>query len=263
MFRSLKDLEEYTIGATDGDVGSVVNFLLDDERWVVRYLVAKTGGIFGGRQVLISPISFRQADWSTRRFYLALTVDKIRNSPSFDLDKPVSRQHELDHFAYYGYPRYWGYRGLWGMGTHPGYLAAGGSKDAPSHHLETSNDVHLRSAKEIRGYHIEGTDAAIGHLDDFIIDDETWEVRYLVVDTRNWWLDKKVLVAPHWSNRISWTEGKVFVDLSRQEIKDSPEWNPTAPINREYETRLYDYYGRPVYWDSGDKTAPPQEHRPG
>jgi len=62
MFRSLKDLEEYTIGATDGDVGSVVNFLLDDERWVVRYLVAKTGGIFGGRQVLISPISFRQAD---------------------------------------------------------------------------------------------------------------------------------------------------------------------------------------------------------
>jgi hypothetical protein len=133
MFRSLKDLEEYTIGATDGDVGSVVNFLLDDERWVVRYLVAKTGGIFGGRQVLISPISFRQADWSTRRFYLALTVDKIRNSPSFDLDKPVSRQHELDHFAYYGYPRYWGYRGLWGMGTNPGYLAAGGSKRTRLH----------------------------------------------------------------------------------------------------------------------------------
>jgi hypothetical protein len=121
----------------------------------------------------------------------------------------------------------------------------------------------LRSEKEIRGYHIEGIDAAIGHVDDFIIDDETWEVRYLVVDTRNWWLDKKVLVAPQWTNRISWAEHKVFVDLSRQAIKASPEWIPTAPINREYEARLYDYYGRPVYWDSGDRpagTAPPQHH---
>jgi hypothetical protein len=114
----------------------------------------------------------------------------------------------------------------------------------------------------MRGYHIEGTDAAIGHVDDFIIDDETWAVRYLVIDTRNWWLDKKVLVAPHWTSRISWAEKKVFVDLSRQAIKNSPEWNPTAPINREYEARLYDYYGRPVYWDSvhGPAGTPPHHH---
>jgi hypothetical protein len=263
MLRSLKDLDGYAIGASDGDIGRVVDFLLDDERWIVRYLVAKTGRLFGGRHVLVSPISFRQAEWSTRRFHLALTVNKIKSSPSVDLDKPISREHEREHFAHYEYPPYWGYTGQWGIGAYPGLLASARWKDAPAQRPEESNDVHLRSAKQIRGYHIEGTDAAIGHLDDFIIDDETWEVRYLVVDTRNWWLDKKVLVAPHWANRISWTEAKVFVDMSRQEIKDSPEWSPTAPINREYEARLYDYYGRPVYWDSGDKTAPAQEHRPG
>jgi hypothetical protein len=263
MLRSLQDLEEYTIGASDGDIGTAADFLLDDERWIVRYLVAKTGGLFGGRHVLISPISFRQAEWVTRRFHLALTVDKIKNSPSVDLAKPISREQERDYFAYYGYPTYWGDTGLLGASAYPELPAAGKLKDAPLHNAVTSNDVHLRSSKEIRGYHIEGTDAAIGHLDDFIIDDETWEVRYLVIDTRNWWLDKKVLVAPRWTNRISWTEAKVFVDLSRQQIKDSPEWSPTAPINREYEARLYDYYGRPVYWDSGDKTAPRQEHRPG
>ena len=266
MLRSLKDLEEYAIRATDGDIGSVVNFLLDDERWIVRYLVAKTGGMCGGRHVLISPVSFGQAEWATRRFHLALTVDKIKNSPSVDLDKPISRQHEREYFAYYGYPPYWGYTGQWGIGAHPGLLASARWKDAPAQRPEESSDVHLRSAKEICGYHIEGTDAAIGHLDDFIIDDETWEVRYLVIDTRNWWLDKKVLVAPHWTNRISWAEKKVFVDLSRQTIKNSPEWNATAPINREYEARLYDYYGRPVYWDCEDppaKTAASKEQRLG
>lgn len=82
----------------------------------------------------------------------------------------------------------------------------------------------------------------------------TWEIRYLVVDTRNWWIGKKVLVAPHWASRTSWDERRVHVDMSRQAIKDSPEWNPTAPINREYEARLYDYYGRPAYWSSGDRS---------
>jgi uncharacterized protein YrrD len=262
MLRSLKEMEHYAVGATDGDIGHVADLLFDDERWVVRYLVVETAGFLSGRRVLISPISFRQVDWPTRRFHLALTRDKVKSSPSVDVDKPVSRQHELDYFGYYGYPRYWGYPGLWGTGAYPGMLATGRSNGSPAEEPGGSGDVHLRSAKEIRGYHIEGADAAIGHVDDFIIDDETWAVRYLVVDTRNWWLDKKVLVAPHWANRIGWAEKKVFVDLSRQAIKNSPEWNPSAPINREYETRLYDYYGRPVYWESvyGPATPPPHHH---
>jgi len=253
MLRSLKELEGYAVSASDGDIGSVANFLLDDERWAIRYLVVNTGGlILNGRQVLITPISFRQVDWTEQRFHLALTVDRIKNSPSVDTEKPVSRQHEREYLGYYGYPYYWGFSGLWGFGATPGLLAAG-RREQSNEPLEKSGDAHLRSAKEVWGYHIEGSDASIGHLDDFIIDDETWEVRYLVIDTRNWWLDKKVLVAPHWASRISWEEQAVFVDLSRQAIKDSPKWDASAPVNREYEARLYDYYGRPVYWDAGER----------
>ena len=108
-----------------------------------------------------------------------------------------------------------------------------------------------RSDKEIRGYHIQGSDEAIGHIQDCIVADETWEVRYLVVDASNWWLGKSVLIAPHWATRISWNEMKVFVDLTRQKVKDSPEWNAETAINREYETRLYDYDGRPADWTPG------------
>jgi len=102
-----------------------------------------------------------------------------------------------------------------------------------------------------------GTDETIGHVEDFIVDDETWQVRYLVIDTSNWWFGKKVLVAPHWAKSISWADRMVHVDMSRDAIKNSPEWNPTAGVNRKYELELYDYYGRPVYWDGPAMPAPP------
>lgn len=263
MLRSLKDLERYTVSASDGDIGSVVNFLVDDERWGIRHLVVETGGFFGERRVLISPISFGKADWATHRFHVALTREKVKNSPNVDLDKPVSRQHEADYYGYYGYPYYWGYPGVWGMGAYPGLLAARGVNGVPRkpQTAVAPADAHLRSASELRGYHIQGTDQEIGHLDDFIVDDETWQVRYLVIDTSNWWFGKKVLVAPHWARSISWEERVVHVDMSRDAIKNSPEWNPKAGINRKYELELHDYYGRPVYW-GGPAMPPPSARAP-
>ena len=247
MLRSLKDLEGYMVIASDGDIGSVADFLWDDERWVIRYLVVQTGGFLSleGRQVLISPISFRQAEWSSRRFHLGLTSEKVKSSPGVDADKPVSRQYEQTYQRYYGYPLYWespGFGRMRSSGLAPGMW----DEASPDSSNKPSGDVHLRSNKEIRGYHIQGSDEAIGHIQDCIVDDETWRVHYLVIDTSNWWRGKSVLIAPHWASRISWAGGRVFVDLSRQKIKESPEWNPETGVNREYETRLYDYYGRPA-----------------
>ncbi|HEY5961879.1 MAG TPA: PRC-barrel domain-containing protein [Polyangiaceae bacterium] len=262
MLRSLKALERYKVSATDGDIGHVEDFLLDDERWAIRYLVVKTNGLFDGDQVLITPISFRQVDWAAQQFDLALTREKVRDSPSVDTDKPVSRQHEWNFYQYYQYPHYWEHPGLWGTGAHPELLATCGWKNEP---VQRPADVHLHSALEVRGYHIQGNDEAIGHVEDFVVDDETWEICYLVVDTSNWGFGKKVLIAPRWATSISWEERKVHVSLSRELIKDSPEWDATDPINREYETRLYDYYGRPTYWDSAtheEEAAARHGHHP-
>ena len=248
MLRSLKDLEGYTVNASDGDVGRVVDFLVEDERWTIRYLVVETGGFFDERRVLISPVSFGNVEWSTRRVDLALTKDKIKNSPSIDTNQPVSRQHEWNLFRYYDYPYYWGYSGLWGIGAYPRLLGTGDIYADSAERLEHApGDVHLRSVNEILGYHIQGKDDAIGHLDDFIVDDETWELRYLVVDTSNWWFGKKALIAPHWASSVSFPDRKIQVDVPRQFVKNAPEWNSLA-INREYEARLYQYHGRPVYW---------------
>ena len=186
MLRSLKDLEGYTANATDGDVGRAVDFLLDDEHWAVRYLVVEPGSFLDGSQVLVSPLSFREVEWSTHRFHLALTKEKVRRSPSIDVDKPVSRQHEGDFSRYHGFPCYWRSSGLWGMTSTPSALAENESTEEPTEPAEEGGDVHLRSARDVRGYRVQGTDDAIGHVEDFIVDDETWQVRYLVIDTSNW-----------------------------------------------------------------------------
>jgi sporulation protein YlmC with PRC-barrel domain len=135
------------------------------------------------------------------------------------------------------------------MGNYPGLLAPW--NEPPADRKELPGDVHLRSAKEVVGYDIHGVDGTIGSVVDFVVDDETWRIQYLVIDTSHWWFGKRVLIAPQWSNRISWEERKVYLDLSRQSIKNGPEWHPDAAINREYEERLYDYYGRPAYWAEG------------
>jgi sporulation protein YlmC with PRC-barrel domain len=262
MLRSLKHLQQYAVTASDGEIGSVVNFLLDDERWAVRYLVVEGGGV-SGRRVLISPIAFAKTDWSTRRFHLALTNHRVQRSPAIDTDKPVSRQHEREYHRYYGYPYYWGHNGVWGTGHCPGSLAVEGWDEAAAARPE-AGDVHLRSVDEVRGYHVQATDGASGHVEDFIVDDETWEVRYLVVDTSNWWFGKgkKVLVAPKWASNVSWYERKIYVDATRQAIKESPKWNATVPIDRGYETRLYDYYGCPVYWYNSNRPGIVPQRRP-
>ena len=265
MLRSLKDLERYTVRATDGDIGDVVTFLFDDQRWIIRYLVVQSGGQFflDGRRVLISPISFRKVDWSARRFDVTLTMDKVRKSPGIDADEPVSRQHERDYYGYYGYPLYWEHSGIWGMGAYPGFLAADNWDATSVQDVDRSGDVHLRSAKEVRGYHVQGSDDAIGHIDDLIIDDDTWNVRYLVVDTSNWWFGRKVLLSPHCASRFSWEERKVHVDMSREAIKNSPEWTATTGVHREFEERLHDYYGRSMYWQGGQpRELPPAATHP-
>jgi PRC-barrel domain len=250
MLRSLKGLERYTIGATDGDIGSVVNFLVDDEHWAVRYLVAETGGFFAGRKVLISPLSFRQADWATSSFHVQLTMEKVKLAPSIDVDQSVSRQHEMELSKYYQYPYYWGYAGIWGISPCPAVLAASGWREPSPSATAPAGDSHLRSVNEVCGYEVHGSDADVGHISDFIIDDQSWEVRYLVVATGHWWAGKRVLVAPHWAASISWDERKVYLNKSREEIRSSPAWSADDPINREYESRLYDYYGRPSYWEA-------------
>ncbi len=255
MLRSIKGLRKYTAKAIDGEIGTIDDAFFDDRWWTVRYVVIATGGWLVDRRVLVTPLVLGNPKWESREIPVRLTQEQVKTSPPVDTEQPVSRQMEQALHDHYGWPPYW---------TSTRALAAAqvidrasqgaegdGDENGDEDGDEKPGDLNLRSAREVIGYDIQATDGPIGHVDDFIADDETWVVRYLVVDTRGWldWLPgKQVLISPTWIHAVTWPERNVHVGLSRETVKDSPEFDPSAPVNREYEMRLYDYYGRPKYW---------------
>ncbi len=274
MLRNLEELHGYSIGAVDGEVGRVKDLFLDDQAWVVRYLVVDTGSWLSGRQVLISPMAIGEPNWAARLLPVSITKAQVKNSPEVDTQQPVTRQHELDYSGYYGYPSYWGGDGFWGGGMYPGPMLVGyggfGSPEAIREESQNaqarsdqaraaveardaSADAHLRSCKAITGYHIQATDGEIGHVCGLLIDDETWAVRYLIVDTSNWWVGHQMLVATQWIEDVSWSHSTVSVKLSRQAVKEAPPFEPTGALTREDEARLHEHYGRSGYWGPQDK----------
>jgi len=250
MLRSVDEITGYTLHATDGDIGRCHDFLFDDRHWVIRYMVAKTAMWLPGRKVLVSPVFLQQPDWASMQLPVRLTREAIEKSPALEEHAPVSRQYEIDYHQHFALPFYWIGQDLWGAYpdaagvVHPVTTPQPAAvEEAP----ETEN--HLRSTNEVNGYHIDAVDGAIGHIDDFLVDDRTWALRYLVIDTRNWLPGRKVLVSPQWIESIHWETEKVSVELSTDAIKNSPEFDPSRPIDRRYEAELHAYYDRPHYWE--------------
>jgi len=243
----MKDIEGYTIGASDGTIGRVRDFYFDDEAWVIRYLVVKIGDS-AGRQVLISAISLGQPKWSEKILPVSLTRARIQNSPDIDTHKPVSRQQEMGYLGYYGYGAYWGGGGLWGAGIYPDELQAGLQSESNTSARHQGDDIHLRSGNEIMRYYVHASDGDIGHVQGLIVDEKSWAIRYIVVNTSNWWLGHQVIVAPEWVDDVNWAESMLSIDLTRQAIKGSPHYDANAPLSRDQEAQLHLHYGRAGYW---------------
>lgn len=247
MKRSLKSLLGYAIGATDGEIGKVKQVYFDDKTWTIRYFIVQTGSWLTGREVLIAPIALLSTDWEQGIFQTNLTKEQIKASPDIDTQRPVSRQEEIKLYDHYPWGSYWGY-GPYVMGVPVSMYQAVLTPDEEYALADkaSNDDPHLRSSDKATGYNIKATNGEIGDAEDFIVDDATWKINFLVVDTGNWLPGKKVLVSPKWIKEINWDSSEIIVDASVDSIKNSPEYNPHAPINEDYELSLHDYYGRLV-----------------
>jgi hypothetical protein len=251
MLRRIDAITGYTIHAMDGDIGRCHDFLFDDRSWVVRYMVAKTAKWLPGRKVIISPVFLDTPDWGGGRFPVRMTRQQIEESPPLEELAPVSKQYEISYHQYYALPFYWIGHDLWGAYPDPaGVVHPVAEPPQPSaQDTDDADEGHLRSTREVSGYRIAASDGEVGHVDDFLVDDQTWALRYLVVDTRDWLPGRKVLVSPQWISSIHWTDESVEVDLDSESIRTSPPFDPSQPIERFHEAALHDHYGRPCYWE--------------
>jgi hypothetical protein len=242
MIRSLKDLEGFTIDAPDGPIGIVTDFYFDVEAWVIRYAVVDAGSWLG-RDVLLSPRSMGEPDWGREVLPVNVTKKQVMNSPSIDTGKAIPRRYEKNHLGYYGHPYYWCESEL------PGTAAA----------EEPNADVHLRGCNAMTDYHVQANDGEIGHIQGFLVDDHSWVIRYIIVNSTNWWLGHHVLVSPKWVRDVSRSRSSVAVDLNRQAIKDAPAYDAVTGEGRDADVTIYNHYDRNGYWQD-TRTGAPAQH---
>jgi hypothetical protein len=250
MLWNASAINGYAIEASDGDIGTVSDFLFDDASWHVRWLVVDTGNWLSGRKVLLPPSALGRLYAKDRVFAVKLTKQQVKDSPDIDTDRPVSRQMETSVYDYYGWSPYWGsgfYMG--GYGYMPGgtmespYLGVQRRDEEIAKAQASRDDVHLRSVQAVTGYHIHASDGEIGHVEDFLVEDVDWSIHCLVVDTKNWWPGKKVLIPPRSAQTIDWMDRLVNLDIDRQKVKDSPVYDPSVTIDQAYDEKLLTYYG--------------------
>ena len=221
MKRTIKELKGFAISAKDGTKGTVKDFLFDEESWTIRYMVADLGNILPGRKVLIPRVFLETTDWDKGEFTVALTKDQIKKCPELADHIPVSREYESKLYDHYNIDYYWPV-------AYSVPLAA--SATASPRSLLNLNiiknediDSNLRSFNEVKGYELECQDKKKGHFKNFIIDDETWQM-----------------------HQINYVYETIHVDLNSKKLESAPEFNPSDPVNIEYEQQLFDYYGRPT-----------------
>jgi uncharacterized protein YrrD len=250
MLRRVKDLQRYAIAARDGDLGRIDDVYFDDQSWTVRDLVVNTGSWLTGRLVLIPPGAIQGVDGTTERILTNLTKKQVEDSPGADSAKPVSRQYERDVYRYYGYPFYWGGPYLWGPIIYP-------TEPPPptSYELERRGgeeptpDINLRSARDVTGHKIQATDGQLGHVEDFVIDEQSWAIRYLLVDPRSWWPGHWVLISTDWITAVHWKDLTVEVDVDKEAVRQAPVYEPERLLDRDYESRLHEHFRRHGYWE--------------
>jgi uncharacterized protein YrrD len=216
-----------TVHAVDGDIGTLEDFYFEEDHWAIRYLLVDTGNWMSGKRVLLSPMSVR-GKWDMATIPVSLNRDQVWNSPEFDPQVSLSREAEAQVLGYYGYPYYWGETGVWGSFDNPGALLTAPplevSEIQPTSHGIDPESRDLRSIAKSTGYHVHATDGDIGHVDDFLIGQESWRIRYLLVDTSNWIGGRSVIVSADQVEGVDRQHDKLRVGVTRDAIKHGPSF---------------------------------------
>jgi len=231
----LKDLTGYNITARDGEVGKLEEVFFDDRYWIVRYLVVRTGGWLSGQKALVVPDVISGIDEEAKLLEIDMSREQVENCPPIDTQKPVSRHYEQEYYRYYGWEPYWSADPM--LGIEPPVIPP------PENEPQEPENPHLRSSDEVKSYSIRTRDGDIGYVEDFIVEEPGWRIRYLEIGTGNWLLGKHVLLAPAWIERVDWALQEVTVSLGREAIETAPPYDPHKTISRDYQVALYQHYG--------------------
>ena len=232
MFLNVNRVKGFGIDAADGDIGRLKEFYFDDKECVIRYLVVDTGRFLPGKKVLIPRSALRKPDLIKKRIQVDLSKEQVKNSQGIDEHRPVKRERDFELNQYHGW------KISWAEGPEV-LLPADVEPDLDSY----GGDPHLQSTDMLTGFHIQTPEGEVGRLDDFVLDDAAWDIRYYVAEIGTRLPGRKVLMCPQWIQKINQRERKVLVNLALEKIKTGPEYNQSTPITKDYEEEMLEHYG--------------------
>lgn len=247
------------VAARDGRIGAVKDFLVDDERWRVRWMVVDTGHWLPGRKVLIHPSAIAPIHLPPRpalpmlsfgeqmAVAVNLTARQVEASPDAREDEPVTGQLEQRLFEHYGWDPFWAASEFGGDAAVtepsglplPAEMAEGRAGEAPP------GDPHLGSAAALKGFAVHGADGEVGSLDNAMLDDVRWTVRRLVVSTRRWLQGKLVQIPVHVVAEVDWRGRRIDLNVARERVNSAPAWDPLAIADEIAEERMWGPFGWP------------------
>ncbi|MBF0289364.1 MAG: PRC-barrel domain-containing protein [SAR324 cluster bacterium] len=240
--RKLNELSGYQLRTIDGDDAKMTQIYFDDQHWTVRYFIVHTQSMQSGQGVLVVPSVIKKIDEENKTVEMDVTMDQINQCPSANTVLPVSHHYKQESGHYQGWTPYWVADPIFGaVPLNPPHT--------PEEDFKVPEQQQLRSSNEVIGYLIQAEDGEIGQVEDFIVEDPDWKIRYLEINTSNWLLGKKVLIAPTWIQQVSWTDKQVMINLSREAIQSAPAYDPSKLISRDYQLKLYKYYGKKFHQD--------------
>jgi hypothetical protein len=247
MLRSIQDLSECSVSCPDGDLGKVDQIYFDVRRWRVRYLVIDTSAWGYGQKIWVPPCCIHQVDFNSKVVRLNLVQQKMLASPAIDMQEPISRLQEGKLVNYYGCKPYWEETHAQCASRYPSGAidptACGEPQGRERRTLHTNafnSNVQLLSTRQASGYTIEAVDGPVGHIRDFVFEDDTWLIRYLTIDTHEWWQSENEVLLPTESiDSIASAGFTISTILGRDAIQNSPVYLDYVPLRRMYETQLH------------------------
>lgn len=231
MLISAEDIRGYTLRGRDGGFGRISDLIFNDGDWRVRFAVVDTGDWLERHEVIVAPHHLGEPDLDSETIDVDLDRATVEQSPGRGEAHTVSDELAERIHAYYGLPA---------SAAEPAEVAVAEG--------EEMRPTSLRNAHEAVGYGLHEPDGDVGEVIDLLIDTDGWTIRYMVVDTGRWLPGKQVLIAPSWIDFISWSERKIDVRLTREQVRGSPDYDPMADVDRNFELRLYQYLGYQPYW---------------
>ena len=254
------------VHANDGAVGAVKDFLFDDQTWKLRWVAVNAGDWLAGRRVVflhpsaIAPLVLppkpklpMMSQGETLTLAVDLTRGQIEAGPHAHQDNPVTRDMEGLLYDYYGWDPYWGASHFGGavLANVESKIVEGAARrtvEAQTPPLDGAD--HLHAVTEFKGYAVHAADGDIGHVENLLADDSNWDIRYLVIATRNWWPGKIVQLSPYAVKDIDWFAEQVNMNVTRDQVRSAPAWDPLAMMNEASEEELHRHFGWPGYGKS-------------